>query len=986
MYRYVAILISLLLLTSLIFAGTTGKLAGVVNSAETGKPLAAANVFIEGTQLGAATDLDGNYYILNIPAGRYTITVSSMGYQSVTIRNILITADFTTNYDVDLSQTILEAGKEVVIIAERPLVETDRTSSVRVATAEDIENLPVRGYRDVVALQSGVVEFDYYPGDDRQENENTNGARLQIRGGRSNEVGYWVDGFSQTDPQTGFSTTAINNTAIQEVILMTGGFSAEYGKIMSGAVNVITKGGGEDYSGSVEVITDNFINDDEHRTDYNVYAASLGGPIIPGDDRFTFYLSGERRWQGDRSPRYNARDMNRLYLELIGEDPDEATYRLPGNTLSGWTWQGKLKLKVTDALTLDLGTIGSHDDWQEFRQWYVFDISHTPRYVDRNNSFYGKLTHTLSKNTFYTAAVNYYYTERTRGDGELFDDLMSYARVSNPSYDPMTLFFYGDDDTTETVQVIVSIDTTATPHDTTFADSTYNVYREHVWDDYLHRESSYYGFDFDLTHQLNNHHQLKLGFDIQRHTLRYWRHLFPVNMYLLDRPYTDVNNNGINDNIEQAFLEVDYFGYQFDDPDENLDDGWNAAKHPITMAMYLQDKIEYEGLVINAGIRYDYLNIDTKRLKNEEYPLDPDETGLDSELTDSDLEDAEPQHKISPRLGVGFPVTDRTVVHFSYGKFFQQPNLNDLYVSYDYLEHKIQTGGYFYPFGNPNLRPETTTAYEVGFTQQFGENVRFDVTAYYKDIKDLVQVKTVPSFPNNFSSYRNSDYGTVKGIDFNVTMRRTRNVSVNVSYGLMWAIGTGSASQTQRNIAWTADDPPKMTSPLDFDQRHKITLNMDYRLGDQEGPMLGNFYPFENAGINIVFNAGSGLPYTPEEVWNEVTLGAISPVPLGPINSRYGPWTWRTDLKANRMFQISRLDFDVYVWVINLFNTENYVDVYSSSGQAGTTRWLSTPSGQAFLTNPNYPENAGDYYRLAEMDPARYGAPRQVRIGLSLNF
>ncbi len=1012
MYRYIAILICLLLLTSLLIAGTTGKLAGTVNNAETGKPLTGANVFIEGTRLGAATDLDGDYYILNVPAGRYTITVSSMGYQSVTIRNILITADFTTSYDIDLSQTILEAGKEVVIIAERPLVETDRTSSVRVATAEEIANLPVRGYRDVVALQAGVVEFEAYPGDARQGGENTNGSRLQIRGGRPNEVGYWVDGFSQTDPLTGFSTTAINNTAIQEVIMMTGGFSAEYGKIMSGAVNVITKGGTENYSGSVEAITDNFINNDVHRMDYNVYAASLGGPIIPGDDRFTFYLSGERRWQADRSPRYGARDMNRLFRELSAvhpldeeghpiEDqwiypaghPDDATYRLPGNTLSGWTWQGKLKLKVADALTLDLGSIGSHDDWSEFRQWYVFNISHTPRYVDRNNSFYGKLTHTLSKSTFYTAAVNYYYTERTRGDGELWDDVTSYARANNPSYDNMSLFFYGTPDTSYVVFDSVN---TATG-DTVTHDST--VYREHVWDDYLHRESSYYGFDFDLTHQMTTHHQLKLGFDIQRHTLRYWRALFPVDTHILDRAYQDlngngvidpaekdVNDNGIEDNIELAYQEVDYFGYNFDDPDADLDDGWNAAKHPITMAFYLQDKVEYQGLVINAGVRYDYLNIDTKRLKNEEYPLDPDQTGLDSELTEDDLEDAEIQHKISPRLGVGFPVSDRTVVHFSYGKFFQQPNLNDLYVSYDYLEHKVQTGGYFYPFGNPNLRPETTTAYEVGFTQQLGENVRFDVTAYYKDIKDLVQVKTISSFPNNFSSYRNSDFGTVKGIDFNVTMRRTHNVSVNVSYGLMWAIGTGSASGTQRNIAWTAADPPKMTSPLDFDQRHKITLNMDYRLGDQEGPMLGNFYPFENAGINVLFNAGSGLPYTPEEVWNEVFLGAISPVPSGPINSRYGPWTWRTDLKANRTFQISRLDLDVYVWVLNLFNTENYVDVYASSGQAGTTRWLSTPSGQAFLVNPNYPENAGDYYRLAEMDPSRFGSPRQIRVGLSLNF
>jgi outer membrane receptor protein involved in Fe transport len=976
MNRIVIILTVLLLLAGMLYGGTTGKLSGRVKNAETGEPLVGANVFIEDTRLGAATDLDGEYYIINVPAGRYSVTASSMGYQSVTVKNILVTADFTTSYDFELSKKILVAGKEVVIVAERPLVEKDRTSSVRVSTAEEIENLPVRGYKDLVALQAGVVNFDYNPGDARQENENTNGSHLQIRGGRANEVGYWVDGFSQQDPQTGFSTTSINNAAIQEVVLMTGGFNAEYGKIMSGAVNVITKSGTQNYSGSLEGITDNVINTKAHSTDYNVYAASLGGPIIPGNDRYTFYLSGERRWEGDRSPRWNALEMNRLYLDLTGGDRNDATIRLPGDNLSGWTWQGKLKFKATDAITLDLGTLGSIDDWREFYRSYLFNISHAPRYLDRNFSYYGRITHTLSKNTFYNASVNYFYTERKRGDGKLFDDLLSYGRVSNPTYDATALFQPGLPDTIIQIMHVVG-------SDTTYSDST--IYREHVWDDYLHRESSYYGFDFDLTHQLNIHHQLKVGFDLQRHTLRYYRHLFPVHLYALDRPYADVNHNGINDNVEFAYEDVDYFGYQFDDPEADLNSGWNAAKHPITMAIYLQDKIEYQGLIINAGLRYDYLNVDTKKLKSDQYPLDPQRTG-DTQLTESDLTSADIQHRISPRLGVGFPITDRTVMHFSYGKFFQQPNLNDLYVSYDYLEYRIQQGGYFYPFGNPNLRPETTTAYEVGFTQQVASNVKFDLTAYYKDIRDLVDVKTIPSFPNQFSSYRNTDFGTVKGIDLNVTLQRSRHVSANVAYGLMWAEGTGSASLTRTNIAWTAANPPKMTAPLDFDQRHKITLNLDYRLQHHEGPMLGNIYPLENAGINVVFNAGSGLPYTPEEVWNEVTLGAYAPTPIGPINSRYGPWTWRMDLKVNRTFMVSKLGVDVYVWILNLFNTENQIDVYASSGQAGDDGWLSTPNGQAFLVNPAFPSDVESLYNLAQMDPTRYGIPRQVRIGCALNF
>jgi hypothetical protein len=228
-------------------------------------------------------------------------------------------------------------------------------------------------------------------------------------------------------------------------------------------------------------------------------------------------------------------------------------------------------------------------------------------------------------------------------------------------------------------------------------------------------------------------------------------------------------------------------------------------------------------------------------------------------------------------------------------------------------------------------------------------------------------------------------------VDLNITMRRSKHISANVAYGLMWAQGTGSASLTNRNIAWTAADPPKLTAPLDFDQRHKITLNLDYRLTHHEGPLLGGFYPLENAGINLVFSAASGLPYTPEEVWNEVTLAAFAPTPIGPINSRYGPWTWRTDLKIDRSFTVAStakqsLTLDVYVWVLNLFNTENQIDVYASSGQAGNTRWLSTPDGQAYLNTASFPSDISSLYQLAQMDPTRFDMPRQVRVGCALNF
>ena len=299
---------------------------------------------------------------------------------------------------------------------------------------------------------------------------------------------------------------------------------------------------------------------------------------------------------------------------------------------------------------------------------------------------------------------------------------------------------------------------------------------------------------------------------------------------------------------------------------------------------------------------------------------------------------------------MAFPVTPVTLLRVNYGQFYQQPNLQDLYVSYRFLEHKVQTGGYFVGFGNPNLRPERTTAYEVGIAHQMSDNVRLDVTAYYKDVKDLVEIATIPSFPNQFSSYRNRDFATIKGVDVGFKMRPINHVSADLSYSLSYAQGTGSVSNTQGNIAWTASQPPKMTSPLDFDQRHKLALNLDYRLGKGEGPLVGGLRLFEDFGVNVLYNVASGTPYTPTKVYNEVTLAAVSTEPAGPINSRYGPWTNNLDLKATSGFRAAGLALrGLRLGAEPARHAATPSAVYGSSGSATSTGWLDTEDGQTYL-------------------------------------
>ncbi len=927
------------------WAGTVGKLSGVVTNKENGQPIAGANITVVGTLMGTSADASGRFFILNVPAGTYQIQASIVGFKPVLIENVVVAPDFTTEVNFALEQTVLGIVETVEILAEKPLIQKDLTGTTRFIGREEMENLPTRGYQDAAGLQAGIVTGTVTP----VGGEASNTPRLHVRGGRAEEVAYFVDGFSQQDPLTGLSTTTINSNAIDQIVVLTGGFNAEYGKIMSGAVNVITREGGPEYFGTIEAVTDNLAGDwiGAKSYDNNLYDLSLGGPLIPGSDQLTFFASGERRWSRDRNPKP---------IEKLGlTSEQEALYkdgRLPNNDLSGYTWQAKATWLLSNAMKFRVGTLNSRDDWQEYRHSYLFDLPHTPRYQDTNQSVFGTMTHTLTPNTFYTLGANWFYTERYRGDGRYFKDLEAYGRPDgNPTYDPTNpLFWYGPE-----TQMVISDE-----GDTSYV---YTDQTASIWDDYLHRESSYLGFKGDLSAQWNQSNQAKLGVEYRYHTLRRYRHLFPY------RVGGEVG----------AYTDVDRFGYDLTDPDSQLDEGLDGAKHPKDASIYIQNKYEKEQFVLNAGLRYDYLDVDTQVFRDETLPLGEDRAVLNP---DEDLKEGEIRHKLSPRLGVAFPVSERTQFHANYGIFFQQPNLEDLYTGYNYVEYKVRVGGYYYPFGNPALEPETTTAYEIGFKQMVSERATFDVTAFYKNVQDLVQVQSIRSAPNSYSSFRNTDYGTIKGLDFALDLRRTGNISSTLNYTFSFANGTGSVANTQRNIAWTGGESPKQTAPLDFDQRHKISLNVDWRLGKGQGPTLGDIHPFEEFGVNVLANLGSGNPYTPTKAYDEVTLAAVNVEPAGPINSRYGPWRYRIDMKVDRSFQIGNLDLNAYVWVLNVLNRKNPVTVYTSSGDAVETGWLSTTSGQASYSS----EEARALYDLAQKNPNNYDIPRMVRFGLRTSF
>ncbi len=916
---------ALVIVPAAVLAGTTGKISGVVR--ERGKgPLPGVTVIVEGTRFGAIADDQGRYTIINVPAGTYTVRGRIVGYADYIVNDVDVQPDFTTDINLDLAPDAIQQTP-VIVEAGRPLIQKDATGTTRFLSSEDIQNLPTRGYRDAAALQTGIVNFQR-----NIDRENQNTPTLIVRGGRPNEVAYYVDGFSQQDPLTGNSTTNISNNAIEEVVVMTGGFNAEYGKVSSGVINVITREGGPKYFGSVEAVSDIISGGwvGTNRYDYNIYDASFGGPVIPNSDKLTFYLSGERRWYGDRSPRVLPSNLESFMTENLSANEGMQI----NNGLSGWTGQAKLAWKAADAINVKVGGLSSRDDWRVFTQAYLFNPEPMPRYLDKNWSAFGQLNHTLNTTSFYGVSLNYFQTERPRGDGVFFDDLTGYSQPDgNPTFESGRPYFWD---------------------------------AGHVFDDYLRRKSSYWGVKGDYTNQINRYHQLKGGAEFQRHTLRYYNAYFPVDIVY------DADGNAI-----AQTRDIDRYGYDVDGATHVDGDDIDAAKHPRTAALFAQDKFEREGVIVNAGLRLDYIDVATPALSSEEFPLG---TPPDNTLQEDDLQDSETYLRLSPRLGVAFPVTDKTLLRVNYGQFFQQVNLQDLYVSYRFLEHKIRTGGYFVGFGNPNLKPERTTAYEVGVAHQLGERMRLDVTAYYKDVKDLVEITTVPSNPNAFASYRNRDFATIKGVDVGWVMRPVNHISAQLNYSLSYAQGTGSVSDTQRNPAWTADNVPKQTAPLDFDQRHKLTVGADYRLGSTEGPTW-----LHNFGANMLFTVASGTPYTPARIYDEVTLAAVSVQPSGPINSRYGPWTSSLDLKVSKGFLLSnKMTLNVFVVGLNVLDSQNALTVYQGTGSVTSTNFLSTESGKAFLASN--PDDGQQLYELAQQQSTFYGNPRLVRFGVSLGF
>ncbi len=888
--RYLLFLIMLLTAAAGLFAGTTGKISGRIVDAEKKEPLPGVNVFLDGTAFGAVTDVNGNYFIINIPPGKYTIVFRSIGYKTKKIEGASVSIDATTSLSTDLTATVIE-GEEVVVRAERPLVQKDLTSTSARVSSDDIDLLPVESTGQIVNLQAGVIEGHF-------------------RGGRLGEVSYMIDGIAVNDGYSGGQMIDLQPNSIQEVEVISGTFNAEYGQAMSGVVNIVSKEPNAKFSGQLSGYTGAYLSNrrtpfvvksgdglkrenytEENRTyldlakpgNVNDLQGNLSGPL--GLKNLLFFTSF--RYHKDDGAYYGKRifvpsdssfvpeDRNRWRIDANGDGA-----MVPMNWSEGLDLHAKMIAKPFSNHKLTYEFIREDAESQGYEHRYKYNPDGRPTYFSLGNTHMVHYDYVINKNGF----INLKFANFSK-------NWKSYVFES-----PYDLRYVPD----------TRLQIGGGPH----------FYMAGTNMNHSERTTTNTLLKGDLTYQFNQSNQIKLGFQSTNHKLN-------VTSYTirLDRQ-TDWKPQPVE--VESPAY-VDY------------------VKKPFEISAYIQDRLEWSYFIMNIGLRYDRFE------PRGVYPADL------SQPSTSEKIDAKTKSQWSPRFGIAMPLTEKSVLHLSYGLFFQMPAFNALFLNPDF---KIPvTGGA--TIGNANLEPEKTATYEVGLQHGLNKDVAVNLTVYYKDIRNLLGMETyilMPTF-TQYARYVNRDYGQVLGFTASLEQRSTGFLTTSIDY--TFQIAEGNASDPADVWLKSLTSPPteitKQLVLLDWDRSHTLNLTATAHNADRWN-------------LGIIGTLASGFPYTPE------SYGYYYGLP----NGERKPFYINFDLNFAYTLKFGGMKTTLFTNIYNVLDIENSIAIYTDSGNAQYTRSMSRMTDD-MVKSVN---TINDYYYR----PDYRSTPRKVLVGLELEF
>ncbi|MCF8241757.1 MAG: TonB-dependent receptor [Melioribacteraceae bacterium] len=920
-----------------LFAQAKGKIGGKIIDAATGESLPGVNVLVKGTYFGAASDFNGEFVIENVTEGSYTVEASLIGYRSMQYTGVEVKPNKTTFLDIKMEESVLTLEQDVIVVGDKPLVDIEETQSKKTISKEEIELAVIEDIQDLVTQQAGVVKSDN---------------SIHIRGGRSYENAFLLDGVSVQDPLsgTGFGLQLSSN-AIEEVEVITGGFNAEFGQATSGIVNVRTREGSERFSGYISYKRDNFGNKASPNVfNIDIAEANFSGPEpltgfllpalgiqIPGKLSFfsSFYVGlSDGITQGMYKPTANQLVSSTFYGSRFAPRAENSwfflgkmTYNISPTMKLVYSYNQSVNINQnSQSLQANLEYVEPSPGYQYTYQ-NILDNANTFTHNNKYNSL--SWTHTLNSKTFYEFKINHFFSNlRADANG------ISWNQYTEPK-DIVTfpIEYYNSDG--DTIGVIPG-------------DGLWDVGNPSTWRDHYIEELSFKG---DVTSFFDEKNKFKAGFNIVLQEMQ------QIDIY---RPW--IGELGLNNDIYKVF--------------------------PARGSFYAQDNINFSGMILNFGLRMDYW-FPGKYV--DDAVNNPDVVTIPDEIRERYNEDSfgwfgdrRFKARISPRLGISHPVTDNQILFFSYGHFSKWPRPQFVYAKLN----PTSAQSTFQKFGNPNLNPETTVAYELGLKTTFTQNDVLTVTAYYKDIFDYVRTRTAliqsSRFANqSFITYANLDYARSRGLELEYKKRMGKWFTGMFTFS--YAIVTGKSSSAEEGVLILRGDLDETIKEefVSWDRPFTVSASLNFYI--EKGEPLFGFAPGILDDINIYTRAffQSGKRYT-----KALFLGSYDPDGRPEYDydrsNRYSEigdnWFW-IDMNIEKYFTFGGLKMSVFVEVNNLLDIENSAIINPVTGEA-YEYGDPTPNG---WNDPLYPDLQAPISPYP-FNPARYLTNRNVKFGLSLRF
>ena len=992
--RKLSQLVALVVLVSFAWTQTTGKIRGTVSSSD-GQALVGANVIVDGTSKGAATDADGGFTILNVEAGIYSVTASYIGYQSSTESNVSVKVDLTTPLNFSMQASAVE-GEAVTIVGEKRLIEKSATNSVRTVGAEEIGNSASRSVSGMLDMQAGV---------------NITNGRLSIRGSRAEEVAYTLDGASITDVvNTGRDVSAIPE-ALAEISVESGGYGAHIGGANSGVVRQTLKTGGSEVGGTVRFETGDY--------GYTDLTATVGVPI---GDKIRTFVALRSNHVDDHTPTYytdfSINDGQPMESTVSGNAPDGESVAIVFDSggKNGVEHRKRDILQINATGTVDLGPLNLRlsavvdNNTYESNSLPIYNMFNTERLPKSERSLTmttARANYFLNPNMLVTAGISTFSRKF-----ESYDDGMGKPGSFGEAigwYDSSSVAAAGIDAS----WWAAGNTNFATPGATYTSPADYYVANTFafkrpgdVTTGWSKNQRDSFGMDAGLTWQRGDH-EIRAGFDYKKYTYRTYylstSAMYNLNKAIADGTYSrdDVNSES-NESVTSALSNYNRGGQiGYDDYGNEVNSGWDGPREPTVTSLYINDKYESGDLVVSAGVRIDNFMMDDWKMND---PTNPGWDESNQGIIDSEFSESETKSVLQPRLGLAFPVSDQTVFHLQYGKFAQMPELDLPYASTRYMH--LVWGGQNYtpdPMGF-DLDPIETTQYEVGMSYQFAPSAAIDVTAFAKNTTGQivisknreVDIDNTYGVAQDAPYYENGDFTTVNGFEFTLRTRRISNLQTYASYTWSDARGINSDPNTGAgNLAQDAlSPPPLMISPLYYHNKHRGAVALDYRFS--EGMLNG-------LGVNFEYKVNSGHPYTLSDGGmgqraadgGAILADARSREPQEPVGSSTTPWQRYANLKVDYNLSLGGVGVTLFAYVNNLFDTKNVINVYSRSGNAYDDGFLTDPALSTEIVAANGQDYV-DLYRNVNLENRQhfmgdfgldvFATPQIVKMGVSVNF